>query len=198
MAATGRQLKRYIAGTCYEAIAHVVCWSKPVSRYTSNDPRNLRSYWRTRACHGMKRRPLPRDGARIANKPIVALRYYYGIGIFRLSPRFRRWTATLATSAVLLHLAVAAIHHHAEDAFGQHFGAREVLAPSFLNASGQGQLPPAGEAACSICVALHLGALFLLPAVILLRMEPPPSRGTGDGDPGGSAALPALVESPSP
>jgi hypothetical protein len=143
-------------------------WLTRKSRPSRDNAVTMRCYRQRRTCTSAPQPPLYCRAARIASERAAAFRYHHGMGLCRLLLRFRRSVAILATFAVLLQLTVAATHHHPEDGFGAHVGARDRTASPVFKPLGHGQLPPASEAICPICLALALGAVFLQPVAVLL------------------------------
>jgi hypothetical protein len=68
--------------------------------------------------------------------------------------------------AVLLQLAVAATHHHA-DALG---GPLTLSGEKALVAAPDDGPPPAAENECTICLGLTLGTTFIVPPAIALGL----------------------------
>lgn len=84
----------------------------------------------------------------------------------------RRFAARLALFAILLHLFVAATHHHAVHLRAA--PALDVAAASGITTTIERADGPAvpgsdqADEACPVCLGLSMGAAFLLPAVIVL------------------------------
>ncbi len=79
--------------------------------------------------------------------------------------RGRRWGAWLAIAALLLQLAVAAAHFHAED-FGFLAGHRgETAMVGHGHGAGEGQKGTPAHDDCALCFSLHVAASGALPDV---------------------------------
>jgi hypothetical protein len=101
---------------------------------------------------------------------VIMFQYGRAMWLGRFFLRLRRPAATLAAFAVLLQLAVAATHHHAERVPGEPFASGSQHPSAFAKQVGHDEIPPADGGDCQICLGIALGALFLLPAAIQLGL----------------------------
>jgi hypothetical protein len=87
----------------------------------------------------------------------------------RLIARTRKVAAIAAMFSILLQLAIAATHHHA-DLFGATFALSGQTVTIAL--PDDGSAPPADESTCQICLGLAFGTAFILPTVLVLDLPP--------------------------